>query len=156
METAISTLSVLPSNKDEVKRFAASLKYEILASDNDPLPILVQLKMIEKVIADVLKDEELDRHFLKQFVLYDSKEKVTVNGAELRAGEVGTKYLYEECGDPDWIDLDKQMKELAEKKKEREKFLQNVPWEGTVDPKTGVYITRPPKTSKSKVIVKIQ
>jgi hypothetical protein len=45
---------------------------------------------------------------------------------------------------------------LTEKKKEREKFLQNIPYnEGIVHPATGVFIVRAPKTSHSKVIVKL-
>ena len=156
METALSTISILPNNKEQVKVFTRQLKDEILANTKDPLKILIQLKFIEKVIADVLKDEELDLHFLKEFLLYDKDEKVTVNGAELRSSEVGVKYLYKDCGDPEWNDLEKQINELSEKKKEREKFLQNIPYnEGVVHPPTGVFITRAPKTSHSKVIVRL-
>ena len=50
METALSTINVLPSNKEELVRFVKTLKYEILANDKNPLPILVQLKFIEKAI----------------------------------------------------------------------------------------------------------
>jgi len=156
METALSTISVLPCNKEQVKIFSRKLKDEILANTTDPLKILVQLKFIEKTIADILKDEELDYYFLKEFMLYDKDEKVIVNGAELRQSETGVKYLYEDSGDPVWFDLDKKLKELTEKKKEREKFLQAIPYDqGVVDPGTGVFITRPPKTSKTKVIVKL-
>lgn len=156
METILSTLSVLPDNKSQVAQFSRGLKNEILANDKDPLKILVHLKMIEKVITDVLKDEEIDYHFLREFLLYDKDKTITVNGAEIRASEVGVKYLYSDCGDPVWNDLEKQISELTEKKKEREKFLQNIPYDkGTVDPDTGLFITRPPKKSKSKVIVKI-
>lgn len=156
METTLSVINLLPSNKEQVKVFSASLKNEILANDKKPLPILVQLKFIEKVIADILKDEEIDYHFLKEFLLYDKDEKVIVNGAELRSGEVGVKYLYKDSGDPIWNKLEKDMNELTEKKKEREKFLQNIPYDnGVVDPETGVFITRPPKSSKTKVIVKL-
>jgi len=156
METALSTISILPSNKEQVIKFVRTLKNEILANEKDPLPILVHLKFIEKAITEILKDEEVDYHFLKEFHLYDKGEKVIVNGAELRSSEVGVKYKYEDCSDPVWFDLDKQMKELADKKKEREKFLQNIPYDkGVVDPDSGVFITRPPKTSKSKVIVKL-
>lgn len=54
--------------------------------------------------------------------------------------------------DPVWNDLVKKISELDEKRKEREKFLQNIPYESQfVDPETGVFLTRPPKTSKTKV-----
>lgn len=136
--------------------FARNLKYEILANDKNPLPILVQLQAIKKAIEDVLTDEEVDYHFLKEFLFYDKSEKVIINGAELRQSEVGVKYLYGDCGDPIWNELEKQVKELTDKKKEREKFLQNIPYESKfVDPDTGVFITRPPKTSKTKVVCKL-
>jgi hypothetical protein len=155
METALSTISVLPSGKEQVQLFVRKLKDEILANDKDPLKILVQLKYIEKTIAEVLKDEDLDYHFLKELLLYDKDEQVKINGADLRQSEVGVKYFYEDSGDSVWNDLEKQIKELSEKKKEREKFLQNIPSEGTVDPNTGLFLTRPGKHSKTKVVVKL-
>ena len=68
--------------------------------------------------------------------------------------EVGVKYAYEDSGDPVWNELSKQSAELSERLKERQKFLQAIPYDaGVVDAETGVFITRPPKTSKSKVKV---
>jgi hypothetical protein len=154
METALSTISVLPSEKLEVEQFKRMLKSEILADDKDPLKILVHLKFIEKVIADTLKDEDLEKHFLNEFVKYDKKEKVVISGAALTSREVGTKYFYDGCGDPVWDETDKKIKELSEKRKEREKFLQNIPVNSEfVDPDSGAYIKRPAKSSHTKVIV---
>jgi hypothetical protein len=154
--TALSTISVLPDNKKQVAIFSRKLKDEILANDKDPLQILVKLKFIEKLIADILKDEEIDLHFLKEFELYEKEKIIEVNGAKLSQGEVGVKYFYEESGDPVWNDISGKINELTEKKKEREKFLQNIPYDkGTVDPDTGVFITRPPKISKTKVICRL-
>jgi hypothetical protein len=155
METALSTISILPSGKEQVQSFVRKLKDEILANDKEPLKILVHLKYIEKTIAEILKDEEIDYHFLKEFLLYDKDEQVKINGAELRQSEVGVKYFYEDSGDQVWFDLEKQIKELTEKKKEREKFLQNIPDGGTVDPNTGLFLTRPGKHSKTKVVCKL-
>lgn len=154
-ETAISTISVLPSGKLEVAQFVRKIKSEILANDKNPLPILVQLKMAEKTIKEILTDDDIDSHFLKEFLLFSKDEKVTISGAELRAGETGVKYDYNASGDSKWIDLDKQIAELTEKRKQREKFLVTLPDEGAVDPDSGLFITRPPKSSKTKVIVKI-
>jgi len=155
METALSTISVLPSDKLEVAQFVRKLKSEILANDKDPLKILVHLKFIEKTIKEILTDDDIDDHFLNEFLLYDKDEKVTINGVDLRSGEVGTKYDYSASGDPQWIDLDKQIGELTEKRKKREKLLQSLDEKGMVDPETGLYINRPPKSSKTKVIVKL-
>jgi hypothetical protein len=154
MESALSTISILPSTKEQVKVFSRQLKDEILANDRDPLKILVQLKMIEKIIEDILKDEEIDLHFLNEFLLYGKEKVLEVNGAKLQQTEVGTRYQYEDSGDLKWNDLNKQLIEITEKKKEREKFLQNIPYESQfVDPDNGLFITRPPKTSKTKIKV---
>ena len=157
METTLSVINLMPSGKDQIATFKNSLKSEILANTKDPLPIFVQLKYIEKVIKELLDDPELKDHFLNEFVLYGKEKIVEINGAKLSSQEVGTKYQYAESGDQTWIDLDKQIKELTEKKKEREKFLQNIPMEnnGIVDPETGLFITRPPKSSTTQVICKI-
>jgi hypothetical protein len=153
MDSALKQISQLPDNKAQVKAFARQLKDEILTNDKDPLKILVHLKFIEKLIEDVLKDDEIDLHFLNEFHQYGKEKVVEVNGAKLSEMEAGIRYDYSASGDPVWFDLDKQIKELAEKKKEREKFLQNLPYEGTVDPTTGVYVNRPAKSSKTKVKV---
>jgi hypothetical protein len=157
METALSTISVLPSTKEQQFAFFKAMKSEILASDRDPLKILVNLKYIERVIADILKDEDIEHHFANEFHLYEAEKVVTVNGVKLQMQETGVKYDYNASGDPKWFDLDKQITELTEKRKEREKFLQNIPKDepGIVDSDTGIFITRPPRSSKSKVIVKL-
>lgn len=154
METAISTLSVLPSNRDQIKTFSRMLKDEIMGGNVDPLKTLVHLKFIEKMLADILKDEELDNLFVKELDNYGKEKVVEIAGAKLSHMEAGTRYDYEASGDPKWFDLKKQSTEVSERLKEREKFLQTIPYDaGVVDPDTGVFITRPPKTSKTKVKV---
>ncbi|OQB67233.1 MAG: hypothetical protein BWX92_04026 [Deltaproteobacteria bacterium ADurb.Bin135] len=152
METAISTLSVLPSNRDQIKSFSRQLKDEIMGGSLDPLKTLVHLKFIEKMLADILKDEELDELFIRELALYGNEKVVEIAGAKLSLMEAGTRYDYEASGDPKWFDLKKESTEASERLKEREKFLQTIPYDaGVVDPDTGVFITRPPKTSKTKV-----
>lgn len=154
MTSALKQISKLPDNKMQLREFSRQLRDEILTNDRDPLKILVQLKMIEKLIEDVLKDDEINLHFLKEFQSYGKEKIVEVNGANLSEMEAGIRYDYSASGDPVWFDLDKQLKEITEKKKEREKMLQNIPYDnGIVDPDTGVYISRPPKSSKTKVKV---
>lgn len=155
MTTALSTISVLPSGKEQVAKFTRMLKDEILAGDKKPLPILVQMKYIQKTIDDVLKDVEIKRCMVREFELYGKEKVIEIDGAKLNEQEVGVKYAYSECGDPQWNDLEKQIAGLTEKKKEREKFLQNIPYDkGTVDSDSGLFITRAPKKSETQIIVK--
>jgi len=128
------------------------LKDEIMGGSVDPLKTLVHLKFIEKMLADIFKDEELDELFVRELALYGNEKVVEIAGAKLSQMEAGTRYDYEASGDPKWFDLKKESTEASERLKEREKFLQTIPYDqGVVDPDTGVFITRPPKTSKTKV-----
>ena len=108
METTLSVISQLPEGKAQVAQFVRTLKSEILANDRNPLPILVQLKYAEKTIAEILKDDDIDNHFLNEFLLYDKDEKVIVNGATLSVSEVGVKYDFSGCGDQVYNDLIKE------------------------------------------------
>jgi predicted transcriptional regulator len=156
METTLSVINQLPSDKASVAMFVRSIKAEILANDKNPLPILVQLKMAEKTIGEILKDDDIDEHFLKEFLQYDKDEKVIVSGATLTSSETGVKYHFDDCGDQVYNDLMKESEALKEKIKEREAYLKNLPKEGTVCPIHGNFINRPAKSSKTKVIVKLQ
>ena len=155
MEKALSTISVLPSNKEELVKFGRMLKDEIIADDKETLPILGKLKIIEKLVKDILEDKEVKARFLNDRLKYSDKELVKLNGIDFSVRETGVKWDYNASGDVKWTDLDKQIKELTEARKEREKLLQNLPPEGLVDPDNGNYITRPPKSSETMVITKI-
>lgn len=155
MDTTLSVINLMPSNKAQIEVFKNTLKSEILAADKNPLPILVQLKMAEKTISDILKDDDIDNHFLNEFLLYDKNEKVIVSGATLTVSETGVKYNFADCGDAVYDDLIKESEALKEKIKERENYLKNIPKEGTVCPIHGNYINRPSKSSKTKVICRL-
>lgn len=154
MTTALSTISELPSEKLELEQFKRMLKSEILANDRDSLGILKQLKFIEKTIADILTDKDIEDHFLTEAEKY--KEKTFDHlGVKFTVQEVGTKYQYDASGDAIWFDLTKEAETVKEKLKARETYLKSIPDEGTVCPVNGNFLTRPPKTSKSKVTVRI-
>jgi hypothetical protein len=154
METALSTISNLPSTKDEFYRFKTMLKTELLngAGEKELIALTIAMRSIE----ETLKDPDVERHFVDILSRYSSKEVVKINGATLVLQETGVKYDYAATGDPKWTDLDKQITELTERRKQREKLLQAIPHDsGLVDDETGLYINRPPKSSKTKVVVKL-
>lgn len=146
----------MPSCKDQITTFVRSIKSEILSGDKNVLPVLIQLKMAEKTIDEILKDKEIDEAFLNEYHGYSIKEAVIINGAEIQEGNFGTKYDYKASGDLQWIKLDEKINKLIKQRKEREKFLVTIPVEGVTDEKTGLYITRPPKSSVTKCTVIIK
>ena len=60
MDSAISYITVLPSNEDEVDRFKRILKRELLVSD---LTMEKQLRMCKKLFDDLLNDDELNDYW---------------------------------------------------------------------------------------------
>ena len=155
METALSTISILPQTKEELFKFSRMLKDEIIADDKETLQILGKLKIIEKVVKDILEDKEVKARFLRDRQAYSDKEIVKFNGIDFSVRETSVKYDYNASGDVKWMDLDAKIKDLTEARKEREKLLQNLPPEGMVDPDNGNFITRPPKSSETMVVCKI-
>lgn len=152
METALSTISVLPSEKLEVAQFARMLKSEILANDRDPLAILKQMKLIQKTFDDVLTDDDIDNHFLIEAEKYKQKTFDHL-GCKFTIMETGIKTDFKECGDSKWYDLQKELTDLKKKITERETFLKSLPYEGTVDPVNGNFLTKPTRSSKTKVTI---
>lgn len=152
-ETTLSTISALPTSRKQIESFVYMLKTEILASKN-PLQEFVKLKYAERTFEEILKDSDIKEAVLNEFYLYEKEKIIEILGAKLNLSEVATKYDYAGSGDSVWLNLEKQIAELTEKKKARETLLKALPEEGMVDAQTGLYITRPPKSSETKVIVK--
>ena len=63
MDTATSYVAVLPSDKKEAEEFKKMLKSEVLSSKN-PMFIMNQLKINERLFKELLSDNELNK-FLK-------------------------------------------------------------------------------------------
>ena len=154
METALSTITVLPSTKVELAMFSRQIKSEILSNDRDPLMILKQLKYVEKLVKDLLTDKELDEHFINEAEKYKEKTFEHID-CKFTVAETGVRYDYNATGDPIWYDLNKKAEELKASIKEREKFLQNA-GQGFVEPNSGVFVNAPPRTSTTKVTVTLK
>ena len=150
---ALNTIMVLPSNEGEIKRFVTLIKSEILDAGDDPLKVLKQLKMVEKTIAILLKDKDLDNFFIDEAQKYGTSFEHLDTHFDIR--ETGVKYDYSESNDSVWNYLKEKSDKLSEELKEREQFLRTIPVEGVANPDTGELIRRPPKSSTTKVAVKL-
>jgi len=154
METALSTITILPSSKEEMQKYYKSLKNEILEGNNDPLFVLKHLKYAEKVIGDILKDKDIETHFLLEAEKY-SEKTFDHSGVTFTIQETGVSYDYASCGDSVWDDLNKQAESIKEQMKIRETMLKTLPYEGLADTVTGEIIKPPLKSSKTKVAVRL-
>lgn len=153
MERALSAINLLPSNNDEVKKFVTKVRNEILSGNDDPLKILIQLKMVEKTIDILLHDEEMERHFLCEAGKYGRSFEYLNTHFDVR--EMGVKYAYNTCQDSTWNNLNDKKQAIEKQMKEREAFLKAIPDEGTVNPETGELLRKPAKSSITKVVIKL-
>ena len=146
-----STLSILPSNKEQIKTFVALLINELEDGRANPLAVQKTFKAFEKV-GEAIKSElsklclkELDKH---------PKGKYEAFGVTFETMEAGTKYDYSGCGDIKWELYKQQIEALTESLKQREVFLKalNEPFD-IVDNDTGeVYRIHPPVKSSTTTI----
>jgi hypothetical protein len=132
--------------------FYQKVKNEIISEQENPLKVLRQLKAIEKIVADLQKDPDIEELILDEAEKYGQKQ-IEEYGVTFEIREVGAKYDFEATGDSKWKELKEREKQIQEERKEREKALKahNQEW---VDADTGEVINPPVKSSKTKVTVK--
>lgn len=158
MDNALSLINELPSTLDQVARFVQKVKEEALSGDYDPLEVLKQLRMAQKAIELLNKDEEIEEAAQKQHAKYGQKT-IELTGATITSKEVGVKYEYEACGDPFWSICKAKEEANAGLRKEREKFLQSLKEPITLlNNETGEVetINPAPKTSTTKLVVTLK
>ena len=152
--TTLAKIAQSPITYVEINNLIYDMKVELLSGEYNPLDVELQLKAMEETIKQLRSDEDI-----RQFVLSEAEKhgkSFEWRGAKMSIREVGVKYDYASSGDSEWAILDARIKELTEKRKAREKFLQNIPEMGTVSPETGETIYRPAKTSTTSIAVTLK
>lgn len=146
MESATSTLSALPSNKEQISFFAQKIITELDNGEVDPLVLLKMKKSIDKVFEQV--NDKLRSCSVDVAEKY-GKGKFGLHGAEYEVKEMGVRYDYDGCNDPVYTKMKSDIKK-------REAFLKSLtePFK-YIDPDTGeeVTINPPIKTSTTTVQV---
>jgi hypothetical protein len=154
MERAISTITVLPSSKEEVKSFVEKAKEEILSGNESALKIECQLKAFEEVIKQLRSDNDIKYAVLDEAERYGTKT-FEEYGAKITIRD-GGRYNYNNCEDSVYQDLIEQQNEIKEKIKKRTEFLKTVPEEGTVNPDTGEFIKPAIKEGKTQISIQLK
>ena len=153
MET-ITIINELPVYYVGIGNLVYEAKRMILSGDHNPLDIEVRLKAMEELVKQLRGDPEVKAAVIAEAEKYGKSFEYM--GCKISVREGGVKYDYAGTGDSEWAILDAESKEIAEKKKDREKFLQSIPPEGTVSPTTGEQIFAPAKSSQTTVAVTLK
>lgn len=128
---------------------------EIKEGVMNPLTAYVYIKSMEKSLEDISSGIKED--VIREAAKYE--KSFEFHGARIEQAELGTKYDFANCNDVVWNDLNKQIVELTEKRKEREAILKTLKEPMTlVDESTGeTWQVHPPiKTSTSGIKVTIK
>jgi len=152
--TTLAKIAQAPITYVEIGNLIHWMKREILSSDNNPLDVKLQLKAMEETIKQLQDDDDIRSFIMTEAEKYG--KSFEWRGAKMSIREVGVKYDYATSGDSEWAMIDAEIKELTEKRKAREKFLQNIPESGTVSPETGEQIYRPAKSSTTSIAVTLK
>lgn len=151
---AVSVINLLPSNKIEVEDFFLKVKNNVLESGSNPFQFAVQVKAFEVLIDRLRKDNDIQDWIIEEALKEGKSFEFLGNKIEVR--EAGVKYDYSSCEDAEWEELDAQIKELSEKKKQRESFLKVIPLDGTVNPSSGELIYPPSKKSYTSLFITLK
>jgi hypothetical protein len=152
-QKALSVIYAAPSTYDEIHNFIYKAKQELLNGDYNPLDVEIQLKAMEEIIKQLRADDEIRQAVIDEAEKYG--KSFDYRGCKISVREGGVKYDYNNCNDTTWSLLDAEDKAIAEAKKAREKYLQNLPPEGAITP-DGEAICRPAKTSKTTIAVTLK
>jgi AAA15 family ATPase/GTPase len=150
METAVSSLSVLPNSKEEVNNFSRKLEEELSMGLINPLDLKVYQKSIEKVFQNIkdVYDECVREESEKHGKMFEYK------GLKIELAENGTKYDYSYCKDPVLAKLEHDFEKAQQALKDRQTFLKGIKGKiNVVDEDSGdvIEIFPPLKSSKSGI-----
>lgn len=130
-------------NKESIQEISNNFVNPIINGDIQIEKGIIILRAIKKAIEDA--EDKLYSDVVDAISKY-GKEGASINGAKINIKELGVKYDFDNCNDSIWNDLNNQIKELTEKRKEREAFLKNIiKLTSFVNDETGeIYSINPP------------
>lgn len=149
--TALSTLSLLPESKEQVQRFAESIRLSVLSGQSNPLEVLARIKAVENTIKEVLEVKEIKDLARDEAEKYGERS-FDYRGFRVELAEISPKYNYEGTGCPIWARLKEQADKATQALKDRETELKAMKsTQEIVDPDSGeiVKVNPPVKSSTS-------
>lgn len=116
----------LQVSKKSAEEIRTELARKVLDGELSAVKVQAAIKFYEKVFnGDDKKDNGLN-HLIKSSVvdeLQNDAKREEWYGFKVSVGETGVRYNYENCNDPELVELLEQEKEIKEKIKDRQDFL---------------------------------
>lgn len=153
-----SILSLLETTKDQRTSFVSQLIATLKEGNVDPLQIHLQVKNTEDLVKQITGDEEYRKICLDAAEKYG--KKFEHHNAKFEIKEVGVKYDFATCNDPELLILTLAADKANAALKERQDFLKKAPASGfgVIDQESGELVTvyPPTKTSTTSIAVTLK
>lgn len=145
----------VPFTKENQKATATALAEKVTNGEVDPVMTFATAKAMSDCLSQFLKDKGVMEATVAAVEKY-GRTGAIFNGANLCVAEVGVKYDFSVCDDPEWTELSKQKAELEAKLKARETFLRGIPRQATIiNEDTGEMSTIFPPAKTSSTSIKV-
>lgn len=145
----------IPFTKENQKATAQTLVAKVADGDVDPIEAYTTIKAMVECLNVFLKDKNVMEATVSACEKH-GRFGANYNGANICVAEVGVKYDFSVCQDPEWDELAKQKAEIEAKLKAREAFLRTIPGQQTiVSEETGAVVTVYPPAKSSSTSVKV-
>ncbi|MDE5774181.1 MAG: hypothetical protein K2H86_06970 [Muribaculaceae bacterium] len=145
----------IPFTKENQKATAQTLAARVTDGDVDPIEAYTTIKAMAECLNAFLKDKNVMEATVSACEKH-GRFGASYNGANICVAEVGVKYDFSVCHDPEWDELAKQKAEIEAQLKAREAFLRTVPGQQTiVSEETGQVVTIYPPAKSSSTSVKV-
>lgn len=118
----LSTITILPENKEQMKVYTENIKSEMLSGNYDILKLYKQIRLFTDSISETIEEPEIKKALLAEAEKHGkSFEHV---GCTFSIVET-PKYDYSVCENVEYAETLAAIKELTEHKKELEKKMEN-------------------------------
>jgi hypothetical protein len=142
----LTTISALPSTKDEVDQYVVNVKREFIAlSEPEKLEIWRQLKAFASVIKGIESDPDIKNGVLE--AAQENGKSFEIKGARFTVKQM-TKWDYSGCNDLTLLKYEKELKDIKDRISARQTMLQNL----TGDVKDGDNLIHPPVKVLDEII----
>ncbi len=136
-QTAIHTIEIRPDeilvvSKTNAKSFHAGVKDRVKETGYGLAEAAEMYSFIEKVKEEAAADPEWRDMIRAEVAKYGKDAWVTPRGVKFEAAEVGTKYDFSKCNDPELLELEEIARKANDALKERKEFLKTIPAAGIV------------------------
>lgn len=143
------------STSVQIDVFSDGIIQAVKEGEISSIEVLVHLKAFEKASGRILK--EIQEHFVREAEKHPGNE-FTFHGNTIQKREVGVKYDYTVCADPEWEQFNAAVEQAVTRRQEREALLKALtkPTNIITDDGEGITIYPPKKSGTQSLIVTIK